>query len=1008
MDQFTKDRVISMLKAADGSNTDATQRKMAAIELDNAANQVGFHAAMLSVWTDASEEGVRQMAAIYFRNSFLKHLLRVKNNELQQEKTNEAEHCKDYLLKNFASETNPAVMKQIANAIGRIARTHWPKNWYGLFPAITSRLDTPNSQAELYNAVLVLQEVLDSLSSVRIACLRLPIIETFKSLLPPLRQLWTKSLKEFLTSYEHLFQGQSDADIVKSATIHALCASRCLYRVLTNGTSEIHKSQDVGLVFQDTVKLLQTIIDQLYPNVAKQTELEFHSQLIAELAETVIEMVTKCQRFYPIAFRPFLLPFLESFTKILKRYRSKRISNEKIIPKVYELILGFLSGVLTCPAYVGKSTSGIRFDGLTRKVDFDEKGSLEAKKIRDIFFSEENVIWLTKILITDFFVLDQEDFDRAEQDPEGYFMQYINDSVGTRPSARRFFKYLMKKFRNISPLIVTKLFREAAYELAENPDDASTAGKALTREAIYLSFGLEYFYLFQPLQKIGYFFPELWKKVFVKDITSNSEHLRCRAVWLLGCLVDDVSKASTDIRTEVFQVLSNGLADPSPLVRLASAWSLDKYVITCQFHIYKEQFMPFLDAICEKVLIIIGQSVELDTQTFLLNCIRDIIRQLGIETKGIARGLLVAFSGLWQRCEKTNLLRSSIVDTVTDIVKVLNEGGQDFESFFINLIQYSTSQTDDKGYLVERGLRLWVAVLRQSSRLSPGLLNLLENNWAKTFKDSTAYTQDSVQVLKSYLILGKLDLWRKIGERVISLLVSQLNGLDESGIDIFCDLIEMMGQLNFPPADFKAVYEKMLEYLLRNPDMRKKRISAILTLFARFFLQDFHSTLAVIRGLEQQHNTPLLKQLLTKWVAEFKTIAMPYKQRTAVIALGMFLEILEPPDFQDIGVPILKLAIKINADYEADKFTGCVEEEEDPHSLCETTETDRIIKLIELDPGNHIKIAPFFIEKLKSQPQNIRDGFVHELNKKQCLVASNDRLFRTKWPHLGKDSKRSF
>lgn len=215
---------------------------------------------------------------------------------------------------------------------------------------------------------------------------------------------------------------------------------------------------------------------------------------------------------------------------------------------------------------------------------------------------------------------------------------------------------------------------------------------------------------------MNYSFPKLWTNVFAKDVVSKSEHIRTRAVWLLGCLDEDVSKADPQLQSSIFHSLCSSLSDPSLVVRLASAWSIEKLVTTCQFHMYRAQFLPFLPNTMEHIVQTVMKCEELDTQNFLMGVIQGMIQKLGDDVKTVAEGLLSALPPLWQRCERTNILRTTLVDTVSELAKVLGtQGAEKYQAFFVHIIQFCTGDTGiEQSYLLERGLALWVEVLRQT------------------------------------------------------------------------------------------------------------------------------------------------------------------------------------------------------------------------------------------------------------------------------------------------------
>jgi hypothetical protein len=81
---------------------------------------------------------------------------------------------------------------------------------------------------------------------------------------------------------------------------------------------------------------------------------------------------------------------------------------------------------------------------------------------------------------------------------------------------------------------------------------------------------------------------------------------------------------------------------------------------------------------------------------------------------------------LWENCQDQNLLRTSILITLTFLVKALKADSYQLQSFLVPVLQFCTvdTQNPDRSYLVEQALELWHSVLQYSTRMTPELLAL--------------------------------------------------------------------------------------------------------------------------------------------------------------------------------------------------------------------------------------------------------------------------------------------
>lgn len=83
---------------------------------------------------------------------------------------------------------------------------------------------------------------------------------------------------------------------------------------------------------------------------------------------------------------------------------------------------------------------------------------------------------------------------------------------------------------------------------------------------------------------------------------------------------------------------------------------------------------------------------------------------------------------LWEESNDHNLLRCAIVVTLLQIVRAVSDVPVELAPFLYPVISLSTNINDPSHvYLLEDGLDLWLAVVENTSVLTPELLILCEN-----------------------------------------------------------------------------------------------------------------------------------------------------------------------------------------------------------------------------------------------------------------------------------------
>lgn len=138
---------------------------------------------------------------------------------------------------------------------------------------------------------------------------------------------------------------------------------------------------------------------------------------------------------------------------------------------------------------------------------------------------------------------------------------------------------------------------------------------------------------------------------------------------------------------------------------------------------------------------------------------------------------------LWDSCEDQNLLRTSILITLTFIVKALKSDSKQLHGFLVPVLSFCTSDplTADRAYLVEQALELWHVMMQSAPVMTPELMSLFPS-WLALQSSSLEHFEVSLSILESYVLLGRSELMNVHAANISQMVHSCAERVNESGL----------------------------------------------------------------------------------------------------------------------------------------------------------------------------------------------------------------------------------
>uniref|UniRef100_A0AAY4AM28 Importin-11 n=1 Tax=Denticeps clupeoides TaxID=299321 RepID=A0AAY4AM28_9TELE len=884
------------------TSQDTAVLKPAEEQLRQWETQPGFYSVLLNIFNNHMlDVNVRWLAVLYFKNGIDRYWRRVAPHALSEE---EKSSLRAGLITNFNEPVNQ-IATQIAVLIAKVARLDCPRQWPELIPILLESVKVQDGLQQ-HRALLTFYHVTKTLASKRLAADKKLFQDLASGIYSFACSLWNHHTETFL---QKVCAGDQEAAL--SSLERTLLSLKVLRKLTVQGFIEPHHNMEVMV----SVNKILNKVSEIHRGSICREKLEKTIILYTKVLLDFLEC-------HPYPFIPLIQRSLEFAVSYVFTEAGEGVVFERFIVQCMNLIKMIVKNDSYKPA---------------KNIEDSKPEILEAHQIKTAFFTHPTLTEIGKRLVSQYFLLTEEEITMWEEDPESFAVEETGgDSwkYSLRPCTEVLF---LDIFHNYSQTLTPVLL-----EMVQNLQGGSFA-------ELYNAVGLAAYELFDSVDFHSWFKNQLLAEL---QVTHNRYKLiRRRVIWLIGQWIS--VKFESDLRPLLYEHEAM-LFGCSPI---------------------------YLESIFGLLFHLLRQVTECDTKMQVLHVISCVIERVSIQIRPYVGCLVQYLPLLWRQSEDHNMLRCAILTTLIHLVQGLGAESKNLYPFLLPVIQLSTDVAQPPHvYLLEDGLELWLVTLENSSAITPELLRIFQNMSA-LLELSSENLRTCFQIINAYTYLSASEFLQNYAEALCKSFCDLMKDITMEGqvqvlkvVEIVIKVSPVLGSHMFKPL-LPAVFRGIVDGE-RFPVV----MSTYLGVIGRVLLQNsgFFSSLLTQMAVEcRQEADQLLGNVIEMWVDRMDNITQPERRKLSSLALLSLLP-TENGVIQDKFCGIINICVEalhdvMTEDPDTATFKDCmlmthfeepkVTEDEEP-----LTEQDKRKKLLALeDPVYSVSLQLYVYEKLKAQ-----------------------------------------
>ncbi|ETI25200.1 hypothetical protein G647_04573 [Cladophialophora carrionii CBS 160.54] len=711
---LTRDAVISTLTNA--SHPTAQSLKVATQQIGNWERSAGYYALLQDVYSDFSlGQEVRFQAIIQLKNGIDKHWRKTAINPITKA---EKEQIRSRSIDAGVREPVSALALQNALMLAKIVRYEFPHDWPDVISVVIQHLraagQDPSDSLYISNILTITLQIIKELASARLQRTKRSLQDVSLELLQVLGSLYISLVARWQSN-------QSDM----SSVVSSHSALKTLRRLVIAGFERPHRD-DAVKQFWD---LLQTHQQSFWAAYTQDVSEEIRGMLLKHLLQ-LSKLYLDMARNHPASF--VLLGCMDilnrSWTTISQGYVKQSLLQGNFDWKVYrngdrneespieKLCLKALLLFRACLKMVFNPVQTFKY--VTPEDKTDRKDAVDY--IKNTVLTQDFVVRLMELLVTQYFVLRPSDLREWEEEPDEWERreEEIADAweFSIRSCSEKLFLDLVINFKELLVPRLLEVFQR--YATTSNTD-------VLLKDSLYSAIGIAAACLEDVLD-----FNTFLRSTLVPEVQMNEPNynlLRRRTAILLGHWVP--IKPETLDRVAVYQIFAHLLSSREPLndhvVRVTAARQLR--LILEPFEFSFPDFQPYATPLLESVMSLVADTELSETKMALLETVRVAVTRLEGHIEPYAQGIMSMLPPLWAESGEEHLMKQAILTMITAIVNSLGQKSLAYHGPILPLIHDSIQpQSEAIVYLLEEALELWSAIVQQTptDSASPDLLSL--------------------------------------------------------------------------------------------------------------------------------------------------------------------------------------------------------------------------------------------------------------------------------------------
>ncbi|KAL4810745.1 armadillo-type protein [Aspergillus unguis] len=731
-------------------------------QLQNWEKQEKYYTFLQDVFIDQSVPlEARYLAIIQMKNGIDKYWRKTAPNAIKKE---EKEHIKVRALQAGVVEPAPLLALHNAFVLAKIMRLEYPQEWPQGISAVIDLLRSSSQPGanplQLPRTLITLLQVVKELSTARLQRTRQALQSIVPEILHVLGNIYVEKVDIWASSLE---QGNVESPELQGLMEQSLIALKILRRLLVAGFEHPNRENDAQqfwLLSHSQFSRLFALID--VAGTLFEEGQKFVEKHLLQLSKLHVEMSR--DRAASFALLPNTIPLVQSYwslvVKLGENYSQLGADGESDKTFMEKAGLRALLLLRSCSKMAFFPAQTFKYQTPQDK----EEKKLAVELIKSNLFTQEFVVQVMELLVTQFFRFRQSDFQEWEAEPEEWERKEEDVAeaweYSIRSCSEKLFLDLVIHFKD---LLVPRLL--TVFNSFAGPNNRDV----LLKDSLYSAIGLAAACLERSLDFSNFLETTLVPEIQIQE--SGYNVLRRRIAILLGQWVPVKSgEVNWDSIYQIFQHLLNR-QDPlnDLVVRITAGRQLKQILDVFEFN--PAGFSPYAPSIFESLMFLVQEVESSEIKMGLLDTIRMAVTRMEDNIAPFSDHIISSLPPLWEGSGEEHLLKQAILTLLGALIYSLKQESTRYHPLILPLIRNSIDPTSDTMiYLLEEALELWSAIMLQSpSPPSPELLSLIPALFP-IFETAVDGVGLALQIAESYMFLAPHEI---LSDRIrLPLLVS--------------------------------------------------------------------------------------------------------------------------------------------------------------------------------------------------------------------------------------------
>lgn len=908
----------TLVKTA-GSQATQQSLQVSAKQLTNWEKTPGYYSLLQEVYSDFSlDEGVRFQAIIQLKNGIDRHWRKTSHHAIQKQ---EKQKIRLKAIEIGVQEPKPTLALQNALMLAKIVRIEFPHDWPDVISILIQHLRNAGDQSAspiyVRNTLNIVLQVIKELATGALIRTRKSLQSVASELLHVLGQLYFSLVEKW----------RSIPD--SSTMLNSHAALKTLRRLLVFGFEHPHREGSVKQLWQ----VLQEHSDYFLSSWNADLSNILLVKHLFQINKLWLDMIKQ----HPASF--VLLGCMDilrrSWTLVNGNNAKEALnpnfdwsvhgngdSSDEQLP-IEKMALKALLLFRSCIKMVFNPVHTFKY----QYPDDKEDRKQAVDQIRSQVFTNDFVLQLMEILVTQYFVLRPSDLRDWEEEPDEWEKreEEIADAweFSIRSCSEKLFLDLVIHFKELLVPRLLQVFQQYA-----NVDNH----EIFLKDSLYSAIGTAAACVEDVLD-----FNSFIRNTLVPEVQMDQPNynlLRRRTAMVLGQWVP-IQPERLD-RVAVYQIFAYLLNPTDKLndhvVRVTAARQLKLVLEPFEFSV--QDFQPYATTILENIMRLIQETELSETKMALLETVRVAVTKLEDQVEPYAGGIMSILPSLWAESGEEHLMKQAILTMITAIINSLRQKGTSYHRPIYPLIHDSVQpESEASVYLLEEALELWSALIAQTPTENPPTeLLALSIDLLPLLELGSDHLRQCFEILESYVVLSPATILdpqvltpllvsqksmlpmlnssrardASMSPRIIQTLVQTLSVpgyyTNETQQNALQHILTSMVHTDYLRSLIASLHEAYIYHQNPRPDRRPPEIigigeTSLFTLLSHIILADPSLFLSVLGSIHNPENTGdgILSWLLTEWFYQYDSTPDILRRKVQVLALTSLLSVDPAP-----------------------------------------------------------------------------------------------------------------